>query len=171
MGIELSYRRLTPKEFEKLQNDEAYASIYFGDDLETDEDIYAYFEALRVSDRYLDLDKYWRSLYFLFTDEFPYNDKTNNKTWLKKMFMGGKATQWEATYGMVRYFTVSEVKDIAEVLTHISTDDLQNRLNQLFESSESRAYMKPHYLNLYNQLVNFFNKAAHKSEIIILSFD
>ncbi|MBH8562737.1 DUF1877 family protein [Nostoc sp. CENA67] len=171
MGIELSYRRLTPEEFERLHNDEAYASIYFGDDLETDEEIHAYFEALRVSDRYLDLDKYWRSLYFLFTGEFPYDDKTNSETWLKNMFMGGKATQWEATYGMVRYFTVSEVNDIAEVLNHVSVEDLQNRLNQLFESSKSRAYMEPHHLDLYAQLVNFFSKAAQQSEIILLSFD
>ncbi|MDZ8055646.1 MAG: hypothetical protein RMX68_026680 [Aulosira sp. ZfuVER01] len=58
MSIELRYRRITPEEFERLHNDVLYASIYLGGDLETDEEIYAYFEALRNSDRYLDLDKH-----------------------------------------------------------------------------------------------------------------
>lgn len=35
MGIEASYRRITLQEFERLQNDVTYASVYFGDDLET----------------------------------------------------------------------------------------------------------------------------------------
>ncbi|WP_292845564.1 hypothetical protein [Nostoc sp. NMS8] len=56
MGIEASYRRVTPQEFERLQNDVTHAGVYFGDDLETDEEIYTYFENLRNSDRYLDID-------------------------------------------------------------------------------------------------------------------
>lgn len=78
MGIGASYRRLTLEEFEKLKNDAAYASLYFGDDLDTDEDIYAYYDALELSDRYLDLDKYWQSLYFLLTGYFPF-DSNNDK--------------------------------------------------------------------------------------------
>lgn len=103
MGIELRYRRVTPEEFERLHNNVEYASVYFGNDLEIDEEIDAYFEALKNSDRYLDLDKYWQSLYFLFTGDFPYKEhKNNHKTWLHQVFMGGTATHWEATYVMVR---------------------------------------------------------------------
>lgn len=171
MGIELSYRRVTPEEFEKLHNDAFYASIYFGDDLDTDEEIHAYYEELRNSDRYLDLHKHWQSLHFIFTGEFPYESKTHNETWLHKMFMGGAGTQWEATYGVVRYFTACEVQEIAETLNHISANDLQQSFNQLFKSKESRVYMEPHYLNLYTQLVNFFNQAAREGEIILVSFD
>ncbi|BAY10680.1 hypothetical protein NIES2098_38560 [Calothrix sp. NIES-2098] len=85
--------------------------------------------------------------------------------------MGGTATHWEATYGMVRYFTVNEVQEIAEVLNHISFDDLQQRCDRLFDDRESRAYMEPHYLNLYNQLCQFFTKAAREGDMILLSFD
>lgn len=41
MGIEASYRRITPDEFEKLRSDAAYASVYFGDVLEAEDDVYA----------------------------------------------------------------------------------------------------------------------------------
>ncbi|BAY25351.1 hypothetical protein NIES2100_51570 [Calothrix sp. NIES-2100] len=140
--------------------------------LATDEEIYAYFEALETSDRYLDFDKYWQSLYFVFTGDFPYDaHKTNSETWLDKMFMGGTATHWEATYGMVRYFTVSEVQEIAEVLSHICFNNLQQRINQLLADQESRAYMKPHYLNLYTRCRHFFTKASQEGDIILLSFD
>jgi hypothetical protein len=93
MGIELSYRRVTPEEFERLHHDVYYKNIYFGGNFDTDEEIYAYFEALKNSDRYLDLDKYWQSLYFMFTGDFPYKEhKTNITTLLHQVFMGGTAT-------------------------------------------------------------------------------
>jgi hypothetical protein len=171
MGIELSYRRVTPEEFERLHNDATYACIYFGDDLDTDEEIYAYYEGLEKSDRYLNLDKHWQSLHFIFTGEFPYERTTSNETWLYKMFMGGTNTRWEATYGVIRYFTANEVQQIAETLNHISADDLQQAFNQLFKSEESRVYMEPHYLNLYTQVVIFFRNAAQEGEIILVSFD
>lgn len=45
MCIEASHRRVTPGEFEKLHSDGVHASVYFEDDLETDEEIHSYFEA------------------------------------------------------------------------------------------------------------------------------
>ncbi|MEH2153328.1 DUF1877 family protein [Nostoc sp.] len=171
MGIEASYRRVTPEEFEKLHNDAAYASVYFGDDLETDEEIYAYFEALRSSDRYLDLDKHWRSLHFLFTGDFPFDSTNKGDTLLHKVFIGGTTTPWEATYGMVRYLTMSEVHDMAEALNYISEDDFKSRLDKLLGSHESRIYMEPHFLNLFAHIIKFFNKAAQEGDVVLLSFD
>ncbi|GAB4207232.1 MAG: hypothetical protein Fur006_64980 [Coleofasciculaceae cyanobacterium] len=125
MGIEASYRRITPEEFERLHSDADYANIYFGYDLETDEEIYAYFEALEASDRYLDLDKHWRALHFLLTGAFPYESHSTDESLFHKVFWGGATTQWEATYGMVRYLTVSEVKEIAEALRLILMANLE----------------------------------------------
>ncbi|MBL1175065.1 DUF1877 family protein [Pantanalinema sp. GBBB05] len=171
MGIEASYQRILPEEFEKLHSDPVYASVYFGDDLETDEEIHAYFEALRSSDRYLDSDKHWRSLYFLLTGDFPNDSKTTENTLLHKVFMGGAATPWEATYGMVRYLTVNEVKEIAEALNQVPEDNFKSRLDTLLGSQESKIYMEPHFLELHNQLVKFFNVAAQNGDIVLLSFD
>ncbi|MDZ8183470.1 MAG: DUF1877 family protein [Nostoc sp. ChiSLP02] len=171
MGIAASYRRVTPRKFERLQNDVAYASIFFGDDLETDEEIYTYFEALRNSDRYLDLDKHWQSLHFLFTGDFPYDTDNKGDTLLHKLFMGGSATPWEATYGMVRYLTVSEVNEIAEALNHISQEEFKSRLDNLLVPHQSRIYMEPQFLELQVQLIKFFNIAAQKGDIVLLSFD
>jgi hypothetical protein len=70
MGIEATYRSVSPQEFERLLTNSAYAARYFGDDLDTEEDIEAYVESLEASDRYLDLGKDWRSLYCLLTEDF-----------------------------------------------------------------------------------------------------
>lgn len=139
MGIEASYRRLTPKEFERLHNDAAYASVYFGYDLETDEAVYAYFDALEASDRYVDLDKHWQTLHFLFTGNFPYDSANKSNTLLHRVFMGGTATPWEATYGMVRYLSVSEVNEMAEALNHISEEDLKSRFDNLRASAREQS--------------------------------
>ncbi|MEH2111286.1 DUF1877 family protein [Nostoc sp.] len=170
MGIEARYRRVTPQEFERLQNDVSYAGVYFGDDLETDEEIYAYFETLRNSDRYLDIDKYWRPLHFLFTG-VSYDSENNGDMLLHKVFMGGSATPWEATYGMVRYLTVSEVNEISEALNNILEDDFKSRLDSLLGSHESRVYMEPHFFELYVQFVKFFNAATQEGDIVLLSLD
>lgn len=171
MGIEASYQRITPEEFEKLYSDAVYASVYFGDDLETDEEIHAYFEVLRSNDHYLDLDKHWRSLYFLLIGDFPNDSKTTDSTLLHKVFMGGAATPWEATYGMVRYLTANEVKEMSEALNQVSEDNFKSRLDILLEFHESKFYMEPHFLELRNQLVEFFNVAAQNGDIVLLSFD
>ncbi len=171
MGVEASYRRITPQEFEKLHSDAAYASIYFGHDLETDEDICTYFDALRSTDRYLDLDKYWQSLYLLFTGDSPYDSEKKGDTLLHKVFMGGLETPWEATYGCIRYLDTSEVNQIAGALNHISEDDFRLRLGRLLGSNESRVYMEPHFINLFGQLVKFFNVAAQEDNIVLLSFN
>ncbi|MFN6563733.1 MAG: DUF1877 family protein [Nostoc sp. ChiSLP01] len=171
MGIEASYRRIRLQEFERLQNDVAYASIFFGDDLETDEEIHAYFEALRNSDRYLDLDKHWQSLHFLFTGEFPHDSDNKDDTLLHKVFMGGSATPWEANYGMVRYLTVTEVNEITEALNQISEEEFKLRLDNLLGSHQSRVYMEPHFLELKVELIKFFNVAAQEGDIVLLSLD
>lgn len=171
MGIEASYRRITPDEFEKLHNDAVYASIYFGDDLETDEEIHAYFKALRSSGCYLELDKYWRSLHFLFTGDIPFASRNKNKTVLHHVFMGGTPTTWEATYGMVRYLPINEVIKIAEALECMPEETLKLRVETLLGSSEGRTYMEPHLLNLCTQLIGFFKSAAQAGDIVLLSFD
>jgi hypothetical protein len=171
MGIEVSYRRVTPEEFERLQNDPTYASVYFGNDLETDEEIHAYFQALTASDRYLSLDKNWQSLDFLLTGSFLYDIENKSDISLHKVIMGGSETPWEATYGVVRYLTVSEVNEIAEALNHISEDDFKSRLDSLLGSHKSRVYTEPYFRDLYAQLVQFFNLAAQEGDIVLLSFD
>jgi len=172
MGIEASYRRVTPEEFEKLHNDAAYAKVYFGEDLETDEEINTYFEALSSSDRYLNLDKQWQLLHFLFTGDFPYTDNSSDsrEILLHKMFMGGTETPWEATYSMVRYLTASEVNEIAEALQQ-SQEVLKLRLGNLLRPNEKRSCTEPYLLDLCDKLVRFFNDAAREGNIVLLSFD
>lgn len=85
--------------------------------------------------------------------------------------MGGMATPWEATYGRVRYLTVNEVKEMAQAVNQVSEDNFKLRLDSLLESHESRTYMEPHFLELHNQLVKFFDVAAQNGDIVLLSFD
>jgi hypothetical protein len=87
------------------------------------------------------------------------------------MFMGGNATQWEATYGTVRYFTISEVSKIFEALSSIREYDLQFSLDNLFKSHETRIDMESLFIKLYTQLINFFSEATQQGDIILVSFD
>jgi hypothetical protein len=92
MGIEVSYRRVTPQEFDRLLKNVDCAIEYFGYGLNTEEDIEAYFKSLETSDRYLDLGQSWRSLYSLFTDDFIC-DRQEKEVVLYKIFFGGVETK------------------------------------------------------------------------------
>lgn len=171
MGIEICYRRLTIENFQKLHNDNAYAKDYFGIDLEADDEIYSHYERLKASGRYLDLDKHWQSLYFILIGDSPFNCETSKESVFHKLFIGGTATKWSATYGMVRYLTVNEVNEIAQALNNFSSDNLYIRLNMLLGSDKNSIYMEPYLLNLHTQLTDFFTKAAQSGDIVLLSLN
>lgn len=88
-----------------------------------------------------------------------------------KVFYGGTATPWEATYGMVRYLTVREVNEIAEALDQFSEDDLKLRLDGILASNENSPWLESFLFELRDQFVEFFNPAAREGNIVLLSLD
>lgn len=178
MGIEASYRRLSPAEFQQLRDDPAQADIYFGLDEEDDEKICAYFDRLRASNRYLDIDKSWHALHFLLTGE-AVMDKTQVAPPLGNVVLGGTPTEWEATYGVVRYLTPQEVKEVAEALEKISEAELRHRYDpkaflvaDIYPAGEAwDGTGIEELVDVFGQVRDFFLEAAREGNVVLLSSD
>ncbi len=93
--------------------------------------------------------------------------------------MGGTETEWEATYGRVRYLTPQEVKDVTSALEKLSTENLRRR----FEPDTFRAAgLYPHnvewdtegleyLLDMFTKVRDFFTEAAREGDVVLLSSD
>ena len=91
--------------------------------------------------------------------------------------MGGTPTEWEASYGFVRYLTPDEVKEVAQVLNDTSTEHLRARYDargnteiyaqgDVWDEETWEVLMRA-----YNHLVKFFNQAATHGEVVLISSD
>ena len=67
MSITASYRRFTPDEFQKFQDDPKAAAAVGLVNLEFLEDDFDYQADLEQKGRYLDIDRQWHALHFLLT--------------------------------------------------------------------------------------------------------
>src|SRR4051812_15963954 len=113
MGIEASYRRITPTEWEKIKNLVTGADALVGSQLEQAYLEFAYSEELTSSDRYLSIEKEWHALHALLTGDL--SDPSENKPFpppLGNVVMGGTEAPIDATYGKVRFLTTSEVREV-----------------------------------------------------------
>jgi hypothetical protein len=183
MGIEASYRRLSPDDFRALQVNPQAADAYFGHAREDGDEGYenyidAYFDRLHASDRYLDIDKDWAGLHFLLTGDDGMG-KAEVPPPLGNVVVGGMDTEWDATYGMVRYLTPKEVKDAAVALEQITEDELRSRYDlaafraaDIYPGGEvwSEHDIEP-LLEVFAQVRDFFAEAARQGEVVLLSSD
>lgn len=172
MSSSIEFRRITPEDFDRSHNDTAYAEAYFGFDLNADDDevLLSFFESLEASDLYLDLGKKWQGIHFLLTGEFPSTHKSSLHTPLHKVMMGGAETPLcHVVGGVIRYFSVDEVREIAQALSNVSGSELELRLSTLMEHDKHKWDTTPSLLSLCIQLVKFFNKAAQNQDIVLLS--
>ncbi|MEH1942553.1 MAG: DUF1877 family protein [Nostoc sp.] len=111
MGITASYKRITPQKFSEIQNDPEAAASFFGldlDDLVFDfsnpQAMIAQRQKQRSDERNFSLEKDWHALHFLLTGESNLDDTQASPPFCN-VVMGGTPTQFEATYGFVRYLT------------------------------------------------------------------
>ncbi|MEH2234800.1 YfbM family protein [Nostoc sp.] len=187
MGITASYKRITPQNFAEIQNNtEAAASLFKLnlDDLDFDfsnpQAMIAKLQERRSNEHYFRLED-WHALHFLLTGESSLEDDTQTSPPLCNVVMGGKPTQFEATYGFVRYLTLEEVRDVADALSQISVEELKSRFNStVFNAAEiypnpspggwDKEEIEPLF-ELYPQLVEFFQNTAKEGDIVLLSSD
>ncbi|OKH40075.1 hypothetical protein NIES2119_03765 [[Phormidium ambiguum] IAM M-71] len=187
MGIEASYWRVTPKQFAEFQSNPETAPSFFTFinlnelDFSKPQEIVARLQERKNSGSYLSLGKDWQALHFLLTEELAFVGKSQVQPPLCNVVMGGTPTNFEATYGVIRYLTPDEVKEVAEALSQISVNDLQQR----FDSSAFNAaeiYPNPQtggwdeeeievLFEVYPKLVEFFKQSAKEGDIILISFD
>lgn len=180
MSMTGGYRRITPAELETIQNDEHAAEVFFGDDIdEEDQDACdAYYDALHASGRHLDIGKSWHALQFLLTGN-PSYDPDDHPYPLRNAVMGGELTSWEAGYGATRLLTPQEVKDVSDALKHITREELKSRFDPTaFEANEIYPRWAtwgmeslPWLLDEYDKLAAFFHDAATAGDAMLLSLD
>jgi hypothetical protein len=130
MGIEASYRRINAAEWDQLQRLQQSNPPLDGSDLY---EVYASIadsDELRSSDRYLTIDKDWHALHVLLTGEIS---KPSNIRPVPPPFgnvvLGGTETSIDSTYGKVRFLNPDEVREVADVLSQITAEDLRARFD------------------------------------------
>lgn len=187
MSIRASYKRITPQEFFEVQNNPELAKSIFEYDLLEDVDltdveaIAAKFQERKANPHYFSLEKEWHSLHFLLTGNSSLQEDNILSTPEYNVVLGGTKTQFEATYGFVRYLNPDEVKEVAELLNSISVEELKQRFDStVFD--EMKIYPNPlpggwneeqiqPLFTMYPKLVKFFQNAAEDGDIILLSSD
>jgi len=187
MSIEASYRRVTPRDFSKLQSDPKAASSFFGtnlDDLDLDnpEALLAKMQEQESSNRYLGIGTDWHALHFLLTGDGELGERgAPPRPPLGNAVQGGTETEWDCTYGHVRSLMPDEVRAVADALGKISVEDLRSRFSV---AAFNAAGIYPHgrdsrwtteeaesVFDVYPQVVEFFQLAAKDGDIILLSSD
>ncbi len=182
MGIEASYRRITPAEWEGVQGLVVAEDSPSGYSTEEAYLGFAHSDELMSSDRCLSIEKEWHALHALLTGDVsnpseiqPYPPPLGN------VVMGGTETPFNATYGKVRFLMPDEVRDVADALGRITADDLKARFDP-GSFTEAGVYPNPRpcgwnldelepLLFLFPLLVEFFGQAAREGNIVLLSFD
>ena len=182
MGIEASYRRITPAEWEHVRNLFSKENALSAHDLEDAYLEFAYSDELMSSERYFSLEKDWHALHVLLTGDVSNLAKIKPfPAPLGNAVMGGTETPIDATYGKVRFLTTSEVHEVADALSSIAVDELASRFDPI-EFTKAEVYPNPRpggwqsenlgpILFRHSQLVKFFNEAKQAGNVVLLSFD
>jgi len=182
MGVEASYRRITPREWEGWQGLASAGGLPPGSELESAFLEFKYSEELLSSDRYLDIQKEWHALHALLTGDF--SSPSEIKPFpppLGNVVLGGTETPFNATYDKVRVLNPDEVRQVADALAVISAEDLKARFDPIaFPAAGIYSYPGPAewydealeaVLFIYPQVVEFFGKAAQEGDVVLLSLD
>ena len=186
MGIEASYRRITPAQWEEVQGlvvtDDSPAG-YSSEEAYVE---FAYSDEFMSSDRFLSIEKEWHALHALLTGDLRVPDVSSplaieHSPLLGNVVMGGAETQFDATYGKVRILAPDEVRQVADALGKITADDLKARFDPvafaeagIYPIGAASRWAEEDLgvlLFFYPQLVDFFGKAAREGNIVLLSFD
>lgn len=182
MGVEASYRRITPVEWENVLSLFLKENALSGADLETAYTEFAYSDELMSSERYLSLEKDWHALHALLTGDVSNPSKIKPfPAPLGNVVMGGTETPIDSTYGKVRFLTPNEVREVADALSKIAVDELASRFDPIqFTKAEVYPNPRPGGWNSdelepvvfrYSQLVRFFNEAQQAGNVVLISFD
>ena len=183
MGMQATYRAISPAEFDRLREDPAAADDYFYGpaSLADDGDALIRREQAEVaSGRRFDLDKDWHALHFLLTGDSSLENPTAPPP-LGNAVLGGTDTEFEASYGAVRALSVEEVSAVASALRSISVEQLRSRFDPaVFDRLEIYPNPRPggwtnreieSLWERYAALVSFFERAAAEGAIALLSLD
>ena len=124
------------------------------------------------------IDQAWDGLHFLLTG-LSLTDTVPSPPPLGNVVQGGTPTEWEATFGTVRYLTPQEVKAVSFALDQITEADLRTRYSP---KTFRRAGIYPggevwdesgieYLLEVFSKVRDFYSAAAREGDVVLLSFD
>lgn len=157
-----NYRRVSLEELSRLRENPESISDF----------LYSETEQAPPAGRRLDIDKTWHAIHFLLT-----GSSWEGSYPLVCVVMGGESigTQ-DVGYGPARFLTPAEVKDVANSLDEISVSDLLERYDpdalnaeEIYPQGWSDAEEERKYIGqYYSQLTEFFRKAAHADDAMLV---
>jgi hypothetical protein len=159
MGVSLSYRRITQKEYSNLLAEPRAAEQFFGSTLMSEEEIAEYFDELRQDSRHLDVGKEWETAALVLTGLMPD---------VQSLVRGGDETPFDCTYGNVRYLSPEAVGVRASELRAITDGQIQDRIANLHEYDEEELQYSS---TIVEQLRTFFTDAANDADVVLVSFN
>jgi hypothetical protein len=175
MGIEVSYRRISPDKFAELQsNVEAAEEFFYGGDV-FENMINVYTADLDATGWHLSIEKEWQAIHYLLSGEVAIDDESQTTPPLRNVVMGGTPTEWEATYGTVRYLMPDEVKAVSQFLNQTPIETLRARFDargntKLYAQGDAwEAGAWDALIHVYAHLVRFYNQAASQGEVVLIS--
>ncbi|MDC0833635.1 hypothetical protein CKA32_006603 [Geitlerinema sp. FC II] len=207
MGITVSYRRISKAQFLEIQaNSQLALEFFYGEsgkidrselldlllDLLISETLPSEFsneiksslskqssvyqDNFDLNKTWLSIEKEWQAIHYLLTGEVAC-DRSSAEPPLNQVIFGGTETEFEATYGYVRYFTPDEVKEIAIAIAQLPEIDLRIRFNEredleLYAQSDKWDEEDWEFLKRTLKYIHdFFAEAAKNNEIVLISSD
>jgi hypothetical protein len=188
--IEAVYRRITPKEFARLQSDANAAKSFLARD--QDEFLDDLLQALlqdnnprnsradqQDDERFLFIGMDWHALHFLLTGDSEMKPSVLPPSPLRFVVWGDE-TPWSTKAEDVRFLTVYQVRAVADALTEISAEGLRSRLS-IASLNAAQIQTQPgkgrwddqdaeSIFEIYPQVVDFFRSAALQGDVILISF-
>lgn len=197
MGIEVVYRRLPKKEFERYLSDPDKGEAFLcatlpGFDIDTlttlaqnpdalrakGPEILAAFRKQQEDPARVDLQKDWQALHFLLTGDSSMETEHRPDDPLHNVVMGGHETTLETGYGPVRRFDNAEVRAIALELAKVPVKELRERFSaEAFNNAEIYPCPRPKgwdekeiegVFQIFPKLVRFFQEAAQAGDIVVV---
>ena len=193
MSINAKYRRITLQELAEFQRDPSLIAAFFGtdkldkmpddDDEDFDEEAYwAQPSPVDDHERLFDLTNSWMAVHYLLTGEITFALQSSTPPPLVYVVMGGTPISDEDVgYGPPRYLTPEQVKEAADALQCLRSEDLRGRFD-LAAYNAAKGYprmtasgWRPEDVEVlledYEDLKTFFQEAAKSGDALLLWSD
>jgi Domain of unknown function (DUF1877) len=122
----------------------------------------------------LSIEKEWQAIHYLLTGEIEF-DESQVAPPLSNLVLGGTPTQFEATYGYVRYLSPEEVKEMNQALQQVSRDELRARFNargnqEIYAQEDEWGEESWEFLlGVKETTTRFFEEASANDQMILIS--
>jgi hypothetical protein len=182
MSMIMNYRRITPQKMAELQaavesDPDAVGRFLYveSDQLVSDDELEKRYEAESDTRPYLDIDKSWHAIHFLLTGSAWEGEAPLANTVLGGTELGDE----DVGYGVARYLTPDEVREVSEALGAITPEELMQRSSpqemqaaDIYPNIWDRGEDELEYVReYYDMLVRFFRGAAEAGEAMLLYFN